>query len=146
MRSKFRMENAKGRDHFGRRRLDELYYKKFWEDVIAYLSLMRHGPYRKRCVQQLFYCWACIHCRGDVSIEPLPSNDKGITYRHTDCWEEEFMMGLSAMVYIRRFIKIGSGIQKLMRMGYTDTQKEPTFIFFFQISKVGKNLLWRNRE
>jgi hypothetical protein len=49
-------------------------------------------------------------------------------------------MGSGAMIYIRSFIKTGSGIQKLMG-GYTDTQTarlfhKPTFIFF-GISKVG---------
>jgi hypothetical protein len=42
-------------------------------------------------------------------------------------------MGLGAMIYIPSFIKIGSGIQKLIRGGYTDTQTgcrphKPTFI------------------
>jgi hypothetical protein len=33
-----------------------------------------------------------------------------------------FEMGSGAMIYIPSFIKIGSGIQKLMGRGYTDTQ------------------------
>jgi hypothetical protein len=37
------------------------------------LSLIRHGPHRKRRVQQFFYCCECISYRGNVSIEPLPS-------------------------------------------------------------------------
>jgi hypothetical protein len=41
------------------------------------LSLIRHGPYWRR-VQQFFYCCVCIRYRGNVPIEPLPSNDKGI--------------------------------------------------------------------
>jgi hypothetical protein len=28
--------------------------------------------------QQFFYCCVCIRYRGNVSTEPLPSNDKGI--------------------------------------------------------------------
>jgi hypothetical protein len=43
--------------------------------------LIRHGPHRKRRVQQFFYCCVCIRCRGKVFIEPLPSNVSG---RHTD--------------------------------------------------------------
>jgi hypothetical protein len=46
-------------------------------------------------------------------------------YRHTDWWEG-FMknaaeMGSGAMIHIPSFIKIGSGIQKLMAEGYIDT-------------------------
>jgi hypothetical protein len=39
------------------------------------LSLIRHGPQRKRRVQQFFYCCVCIRYRGNVSNEPLPSNN-----------------------------------------------------------------------
>jgi hypothetical protein len=51
-----------------------------------------------------------------VYTEPLPSNGRGNT--DTDYWEG-FMkyaveMGSGAMIYIRSFIKIGSGIQKLI--------------------------------
>jgi hypothetical protein len=42
------------------------------------LSSVRHGPHWKRHVQQFFYCCACIRHRGNVSTEPLPSNDRGI--------------------------------------------------------------------
>jgi hypothetical protein len=67
-----------------------------------------------------------------VFTEPFPSNDRkntiyrifawkrweGYTYRNIDCWEA-FMkyaveMDSGAMTYIPCFIKIGSGIQKLM--------------------------------
>jgi hypothetical protein len=50
-------------------------------------------------------------------------------------------MGSCAMVYIPSFIKIGSGIQKLMEGGggwirrETDTQQKPTFISFFRRSE-----------
>jgi hypothetical protein len=49
---------------------------------------------------------------------PLPGNDRGFTYRHTNWWEG-FMkyaveMGSGAMTFIPSFIKIGSGIQKLI--------------------------------
>jgi hypothetical protein len=39
--------------------------KKFREELITYFPLMRHGPYRKRPVEQLFYCCLCNHCRGN---------------------------------------------------------------------------------
>jgi hypothetical protein len=42
-------------------------------------TLTRHGPHRKRCVQQFFHC-----CRRNVFTGPLPSNDRRIhiqTYR-----------------------------------------------------------------
>jgi hypothetical protein len=41
------------------------------------LSLIRHGPHKKRRVQQFFYCCVCICCRGNIFTEPLPSNDNG---------------------------------------------------------------------
>jgi hypothetical protein len=40
--------------------------------------LIRHGPHRKRGVQQFFCSCACIRCRGNVSTEPSPINDIGI--------------------------------------------------------------------
>jgi hypothetical protein len=36
--------------------------------------LIRYGPPRKHRFQQLFYCYVCFHCRGEVFTEPLPSN------------------------------------------------------------------------
>jgi hypothetical protein len=47
------------------------------------LSLKRHGPHWKRRVQQFFYRCLCIRYRGNVSTEPLPSNDRGDTQTHT---------------------------------------------------------------
>jgi hypothetical protein len=42
------------------------------------LSFIRHGPHRKWLVQQFFYCCICICYGGNVFIDPLPSNDRGI--------------------------------------------------------------------
>jgi hypothetical protein len=42
------------------------------------LSFIRHGPHWKQRVQQLFYSRVYICYRGNVSTEPLPSNDRGI--------------------------------------------------------------------
>jgi hypothetical protein len=64
-----------------------MYYKKFWEELIAYFYLIQHGLHRKGRIQQFFYCCVFIRCRRNVFTEPLPSNDKGYTYRCTDWWE-----------------------------------------------------------
>jgi hypothetical protein len=40
--------------------------------------LIRHGSHWKWRFQWFFYCCVCIRYRGNVSSEPLPSNDKGI--------------------------------------------------------------------
>jgi hypothetical protein len=42
------------------------------------LSLIRHRPHWKQCVQQFFYCCVCIRYRGNVYTKPLPSKDRGI--------------------------------------------------------------------
>jgi hypothetical protein len=53
----------------------------------------------------------------------MPSNDRWYTYRHTLRWEGLMKyaveIGSGAMTYIPSFIKIGSGIQKLI---WEDTQ------------------------
>jgi hypothetical protein len=86
------------------------------------LSLIRHGPHRKRRVQ-FFYRSVCIRYRGNVFTESLPRNDtrNTHTYRHTDWWER-FMkqaveVGSGVIIYIPCFIKIGSAIQMLMGGG-----------------------------
>jgi hypothetical protein len=33
--------------------------KKFWEEVVAYFTLLRHAPHRKRRHQQFFYFCSC---------------------------------------------------------------------------------------
>jgi hypothetical protein len=71
--------------------------------------------------------------------EPLPSNDRRDT--HTDTQTEGFMkyvveMGSSVMTYIPNFIKIGSGIRKLIG-GYSQTHRQHedriTLFSFFEI-------------
>jgi hypothetical protein len=73
------------------------------------LSLIRHGPHRKRRVQQV-YCCVCIHYRGSVSAEPLPSNGKGIHRLMGGIYEIRCWDGLRChdILYIPSFIKIGS--------------------------------------
>jgi hypothetical protein len=51
---------------------------------IAYFPFIRHRPHRKRRVKQFLYFRLCIRCRGNIFTEPLPRNDGGYTYRHTD--------------------------------------------------------------
>jgi hypothetical protein len=42
--------------------------KKFWKELIAYFSLVRYGPHRKRRVQKFRYHCMCIRCRGMVIL------------------------------------------------------------------------------
>jgi hypothetical protein len=70
---------------------------------------------------------ACIRYHGNVSTEPLPSNEvRGYAYRHTQWWGR-FMkyaveMGSSNMMYIPKLINIGSCFRKLTGVGYADSQ------------------------
>jgi hypothetical protein len=89
------------------------------------LSLIWHGPQWKRRVQQ-FLC-GCVRIRycGNLLPSRCLATIRGYTYRRTDWWKE-FMkyivdVGSGAVIHVPSFIKIGSGIQKLIRW-YTDTQ------------------------
>jgi hypothetical protein len=44
--------------------------------------MIRHGSHRKRRVQKFFYCYICIHCRGNVFTQSFSSND--MRNAHTD--------------------------------------------------------------
>jgi hypothetical protein len=92
--------------------------KKFWEELMAYFNLIRHGPHGKRHVQQFFYFCVYIRSRGNVFTEALPSNDRGKniqTHRLMGgIYEVAVEMGPGATICIQSFIKIGSGIQKLI--------------------------------
>jgi hypothetical protein len=60
--------------------------RKFWEELIAYFPVIRHGPHRKRRVQLFFYS-ACVFVAA-VTFSPsrcLVTIGK-YTYRHTDWW------------------------------------------------------------
>jgi hypothetical protein len=63
-----------------------------------------------------------------VFTETLPSNDKGDANTDTDGWERymkyDMEIGSGAMIYMPSFIKIGSGIQKLMGLGDTQTHRQ----------------------
>jgi hypothetical protein len=54
------------------------------EVLITFFRFIRHGPHRKTRIQQFFYSYVCILCRGNFIIEPLPSNHRGYTYRQTN--------------------------------------------------------------
>jgi hypothetical protein len=48
--------------------------KKFWEELVAYVPLIRHGLHRKQRVQQYFCCCLCNRCRGNGFTDQLPGN------------------------------------------------------------------------
>jgi hypothetical protein len=50
--------------------------KEVLEGTNRLLSLIRHGPYTKGRIQKLFCHYLCIHCRGSICTELLPSNEK----------------------------------------------------------------------
>jgi hypothetical protein len=50
----------------------------FLEELMTYFPSIKHGSHRKRRLKLFFYCCMCILCRGSVSTEPLPSNERGI--------------------------------------------------------------------
>jgi hypothetical protein len=52
--------------------------KELWEERISYFALIRHGPHRKRRVQQFLCSCMCIRCSGNFLTEPLLSNDKWV--------------------------------------------------------------------
>jgi hypothetical protein len=96
---------------------DHVRYKKFWE-LIGYVPLIKYRPHRKRRVQQFFYFCVCIRWCGEVFTEPLRSKDREYTYRHyrlRGIYEVAAEIVSGAMIHIPSFIKIGSGIQNLIR-------------------------------
>jgi hypothetical protein len=103
----------------------------------------------------------CVRYRGNVSIEqllatiggfyrtePLPSNDRGIhvqTHRLMGgiFFNQAVEMDSGAVIYIPSFIKIGSGVQKLIGGIHRHTQTHGqqrdliSLLYFFKIRKVG---------
>jgi hypothetical protein len=67
-----------GRSFFSKFLSSKVKIKKFWEEIIAYFTLIRHGPHRKRRIQTFFYCCMCICCRDNVFTKSLPSRDRRI--------------------------------------------------------------------
>jgi hypothetical protein len=82
--------------------------------LIAYFLLIRYGLHRKRCYQNSSI-FSCVFVAA-VFKEPLPSNERGIhiqTHRMMGgIMKYAVEMDSVAMIYIPRFIKNGSGIQK----------------------------------
>jgi hypothetical protein len=66
-----------------------------------------------------------LRCRQNVPTEPLPSIDIwGYTYRHTGWWEVlRNLSGLRFMICMPNFVYIGSGIEKLMWAGLSQTHR-----------------------
>jgi hypothetical protein len=107
----------------------------------------------------------CIRYRGNVSTEPLPSNDRwilpngclatirgflrsryleiirGYTYRHTtdgrNFLNYAVEMGSDAVIYVPSFIKIGSGVQKLIGNTHGQQHDLISLLYFYKIRKVG---------
>jgi hypothetical protein len=117
------------------------------------LSLIRHRPHWKWRVQHFFCCCVCIRYSGNVSTEPLPSNERGNfsepsrylvtimghTYRHRlmeGFFNYAIEMVSGAMIYVPSFITIGSGVQKLMGGGIQTHARTATWshkpTLFFQ--------------
>jgi hypothetical protein len=80
------LQGLKERDHSEDMTIDgRLILQELLGRTNRLLPFIRHGPHRKRRVQQFFYCCVCIRYHGNVSTEPLPSNDRGgYTDTHTD--------------------------------------------------------------
>jgi hypothetical protein len=62
-----------------------------------------------------------VACVFVVVVTILPSSClatiSGYTYRHTDLWEGSIKCAVVMDSYIPSFVKIGSGIQKLIEVG-----------------------------
>jgi hypothetical protein len=83
--------------------------KQYWDELIAFSPLIRNGPHRKHASNIAL-------CVFIVAVTFLPTFClTTITDAQTDGRE----MGSSAMIYsyVRSFIKISSGVQKLMGGG-----------------------------
>jgi hypothetical protein len=114
-------------------------YFKYSEEVLGrtnhLLPLILHKLRTERRIQQ-FFILACVFVAAvTFSTEPLPSNDRGYTYRHRYWWEGfmkyEIEMSSGDMSYRSGFIKTGSAIQKLI-LGDVQTawrSHKPPFIF-----------------
>jgi hypothetical protein len=85
------------------------------------LSLIRHGPHWKWNVQQFFYCCVCIRYRGNVSIEPLPCNDRGIF--------TELMPSNDKGIFTQPLFSNEKGIHRQTNTHTAMWSHKPTFIF-----------------
>jgi hypothetical protein len=110
--------------------------KKFWEELIVYFPSSDTGHIKNdessnssivACVFVTVVTFLTSRCLATTEHfnEPLPSNDRGM-YIQTQrqrrgIFNYAVEMGSGALIYVPSFIKIGSGIQKLIG-GYTHTQ------------------------
>jgi hypothetical protein len=86
--------------------------KTFWDELITYVPLIRHEQHRKRRLQQFFVVGGtCLPSRCLATKRRDTHTDTRIGGRSIKYAIE---MGSDAMIYIPSFIKIGSGIQKLL--------------------------------
>jgi hypothetical protein len=89
-----------------------IYSKKFWEELIVYFPLVRHGQYGNRSNYS-----SIIVCVFFAAVTYLPgcclATRGGYTYRHIDWWDVfpnyTFEMDTGAIILMLRFIKISSG-------------------------------------
>jgi hypothetical protein len=123
--------------------------------------LIRHGPHRKRRVQQFF-----VPCIGAVTCIPSRwlSTKGRYTYTQTDgiyevCyWDGIRCHDIRVYSYIPSFVKIGSGIQKLIHGHHRRNGDRISILLFFKIRREGekgrldvsnvttKNCKWNNLE
>jgi hypothetical protein len=117
---------------------------KFWEELIAYFPLIRQKSHRKWRIQQFFYCCVSILCRGNVFIQPLPSNNRRIyIYIYIYIYICRLMGGFMMYVILMvsgAIIKICSGIIKLIEVN-TQTHRQhgsrKAYFYFVKIRKAG---------
>jgi hypothetical protein len=82
--------------------------KKFWEELIAYIPLIRHRPDRKEASNNasLSLPNRCLATIGGIHIQ-TQTDARGFMKYAAE-------MGSGAMICTPSFIRIGSGIQKLI--------------------------------
>jgi hypothetical protein len=57
--------------------------RRFWEELMIYFPLLKHGQHRKGHVQQYCYC-KCIRCCYNTFTKPLSMADMGYICEQTD--------------------------------------------------------------
>jgi hypothetical protein len=100
-----------------------VFNNKFWEEIIAHFPLILHGPHRERRIQQFSNYYVC-----KSLTYPLLSNGGthiGTQTEERYLWSTPSYIGSGAITRIPSFIKIGSGIQRLMGR-FTGTQTTQT--------------------
>jgi cytochrome c oxidase assembly factor CtaG len=92
----------------------------FWEELVTFLHTIRTAKKTRRSTILLL-----LPCVFVAAVTFLPSRCLATIGRYT--WEGftkyATEMSSGAMIYIPRFVKIVSAIQKSMEGGYTDTHR-----------------------